>query len=107
MREIEEECYLRIEPLSCEWNKKTARLSVAIVTFPLFLFFFSCLFALLSSSSSFFSSSFFTYVYYSLQVGQVSETFSLTSPLLHLVPIVRRACNQDLPIQTSYAEKSN
>jgi hypothetical protein len=83
VRDIEEECYLRIEPLSCEWSKKTARfspcsslLSMGLFS-PLFLFFLSILLSSDSFLSSFFSFFFLTIQfeenYSSEEVGQVSE----------------------------------
>lgn len=62
VRDIEEEeCYLRIEPLSCEWSKKTARfspcsslLSMGLFS-PLFPFFLSILLSSDSFLSYFFS----------------------------------------------------
>ena len=60
--EKEEECYLRMEPLSCEWSKKTARFSLvscllSIGLFSPFSFFFD---SLVSGYLSFIFSPFFS-----------------------------------------------
>lgn len=74
VRDIEEECYLRIEPLSCEWSKKTARfspcsslLSMGLFS-PLFPFFFL---SILLSSDSFLSSFFLFFLSYYTTRGEL------------------------------------
>ena len=81
--EKEEECYLRMEPLSCEWSKKTARFSLvscllSIGLFSPFSFFFSILLSpdtFLSSFLPFFLPLQYDQNYYFKEVGQVSEVF--------------------------------